>query len=96
MIQSREEAVKDIIECLYKAKYTAEIKVETLTNSDGNITGYLLILGLNNSEMPLQIAFDGDWDSFLKYIKEELRTRRLSDTEYFFGEKFYIQRHETR
>lgn len=87
-----EEEVRIVIENMYQAKYVGTLEVTTL----GEQAGYKLRLGMNKDERPLYIAFEGDKDGFIKYLKEELRTRRLDETKFFRGEKLYKINEECR
>jgi hypothetical protein len=83
-----EQAILDLFEEIYQAKYTAGIKVKELMTWDGNHRGYELILDLNNKEKPLTIAYEGDFKTFLKFLNKELRFMALNRTKYYFGQKF--------
>ena len=84
-----EEEVKSIIENLYCAEYRGTLKVEEMKNSDGQIRGYIVRIGLNNNERPVYIAFEGDKEHFIKYLIEELKIKRLDANKYFYGDKIY-------
>jgi len=65
-----EQAILDIIEEVYKAKYVGELRVTKWGN------GYKLILGLNNPEIhPIVISADLSDTDFLKFIRKELISR---------------------
>ena len=89
---SLEEEVRTVIEKMYQAKYVGTLQVSSL----GEQAGYKLRLGMNKDERPLYIAFEGDKDGFIKYLKEELRTRRLHETWFFRGEKLYRNNEECK
>ena len=72
------EAVMDI----YHKKYVGKLKVNKLTN------GYQLLLWLNKQETPISISADLDAEKFIKYIKEELRSRRYNEVKYYTGYKY--------
>ena len=44
---------------------------------------------MNNVDKTIIISFEGDSKSYLKFLKQELRDRRLGDTLYFLGYKQY-------
>lgn len=83
-----EEEVRAVINETYQAEYVGTLNVTPITDGETQ-TGYLLRLGMNIDERPLFIAFEGSKDEFIKYLKQELRIRRLSETCFYYGEKLY-------
>lgn len=92
--QDLELAILEIINRIYCKYYCGKIKVKELfkvcpkqpcEEPVKTITGYQLILGLNNTERPLIISYEGDVEKFLIHIAKELKVRRLSDTEFYTG-----------
>ena len=88
-----EDEVRTVIEDIYKAKYVGALQITPILNEESQL-GYKLRLGMNKDERPLYIAFEGNKDGFIKYLKQELRIRRLADTEFYYGEKLYKQNEE--
>lgn len=88
-----EEEVRTVIKEVYQAEYVGTLSLTIMTDNDIP-TGYILRLGLNQDERPLFIAFEGNKDEFIKYLKQELRTRRLSETHFYYGEKLYRNHEE--
>ena len=88
-----EEEVRTVIETIYNAKYVGTLQIVPILNGDVQL-GYKLRLGMNKDERPIYIAFEGDKDGFIKYLQQELRIRRLSETEFYYGEKLYRNNEE--
>lgn len=64
---------------MYKKKYVGSLEI----TKEGNV--YSCIIGLPSPNMPTHISIQAESDEdFLKYIKEELRTRNLVRT-YFYS-----------
>lgn len=77
------EEILQIIRDLYCCEYTGLLKVEDIPG------GYCLTIGLNNDEKPLRISASLDKENFLKFIREELRQRRLDGVSYYYGYQHY-------
>lgn len=88
-----EEEVRTVIETMYKAKYVGTLQVLPMLDGETQL-GYKLRLGMNKDERPIYIAFEGDKDGFIKYLKQELRIRRLAETEFYYGDKIYKNNEE--
>lgn len=88
-----EEEVRTVIENIYKAKYIGTLQIAPILDREVQL-GYKLRLGMNKDERPLYIAFEGDKDTFIKYLQQELRNRRLAETEFYYGEKLYKNNEE--
>lgn len=86
-----EEEVRTVIKDIYQAEYVGTLN---LTVMEGDQPVYILRLGMNKDERPLFIAFEGNKDEFIKYLKQELRARRLSETHFYYGEKLYRNHEE--
>ena len=71
-----ETQVLNIIEDLYKCKYTGKLKVEQNENC------YTLKLFLTNQDFS-NIQISVETDDFLGYIKKELLSRRLDRNKFF-------------
>lgn len=76
-----ENKIKEMIECTYECIFKGKVEVKKLGDS------YQLRLSLNQPERPIWMTYQGDEDDFLKYLKDEFKKRRLSDTEYYTGVK---------
>lgn len=94
-MEDLEVAILELIERIYCAKYCGYIKVREIkdcfstgccsTETQSQIIGYELILGLNVKDKPLIIAMSGTQEQFLRFIAKELRSRKLNQTKYFNG-----------
>lgn len=89
MEELTEEQVRDLITKIYCVRYTGTIKLTTLKTASGDIFGYKVSLGLGCDEKPLQIAFDGTAEEFMKLLEKRLRNDQLAKTEYSYGMKGY-------
>lgn len=83
--QELEAAILCIIEKAYCAKYTGKLKIEELFDCNNNVSGYKLVLALNNVERPITMFMSGTQQDFLKYVEKELRSRHLHYTSYYTG-----------
>ena len=92
--QELEAAVLCIIEEVYKSKYLGQLKIDDLLDCNGKVTGYKLVLGLNNYERPLTIFLQGNQEDFLKNVRKELKNRRLHHTAYFTGYQVPVVEYE--
>ena len=88
-----EEEVRTVIEDIYKAKYIGALQITYILDGEVQL-GYKLRLGMNKDERPLYIAFEGNKEEFIKYLQQELRNRRLAETEFYYGEKLYKSNEE--
>lgn len=88
-LQELEVAIKDLFIQIYSKEYVGKLKLEELLTTDNQHRGYKLTLGMNNADKPLIISFEGDEKGYLKFLRQELRDRRLGDTHYFLGYKQY-------
>ena len=79
-----ELAVLDMIKNLYECEYVGKIKVKETKR------GYLLELGLGKNDVPYTLAFDGNEECFLKYLKNELREANLHFPQYSELKKLYF------
>lgn len=77
------EKILCLFEELYKKKYLGKLEVKEIPG------GYTLVLHLNQDEKPIRISAQGDEDTFLKIIREELRTRHFDLAEYYYGYQYY-------
>lgn len=80
-----DQAIRELIFKVYGECYIGKLKIKQLDHG-----GYDLILGLDVDEKPLHIAADYEWNDFLKYIEQELRSRHLHTTKYYTGYKIDI------
>lgn len=88
-LQGLEVAIKDLFKQIYSKEYVGKLKLEELLTTEGDHRGYKLTLGMNNVDKPLIISFEGTDKAYLKFLRQELRDRRLGDTHYFLGYKQY-------
>ena len=88
-LQELEVATKHLFIQIYSKEYVGKLKLEELLTTDNQHRGYKLTLGMNNVDKPLIISFEGDEKGYLKFLRQELRDRRLGDTHYFLGYKQY-------
>ena len=51
--------------------------------------GYSVTFGLNNIDKPIVISAELNDDAFIKFIREELRSRHFNDIQWFIGEHNY-------
>lgn len=88
-----EQAIRDIIKCLYCKEYQGLLKVqETFYQFPGEPPehlGYKVSIGLNKDEKPLSIAGEGTPEQFLEFITNELKARSLDRTRYFTAIQLY-------
>ena len=73
-----------LIEQLYNKKYIGKLWIKNLTP-----IGYQIKFGINNDDKPLVISAELPEDEFIKFMKNELRERRLDYVKYFIGVKTY-------
>lgn len=88
-LQELEVAIRDLFKQIYHKEYVAKLKLKELQTAEGTHRGYKLTLGMNNIDKPLIISFEGGEVAYLKFLRQELRDRRLGDTHYFLGYKQY-------
>ena len=93
-VRELEQAIRDIITNLYCVTYTGKLNVvETFDNSfpgDAPIhLGYIVKIGLNKDERPIELAMEGSDVSLLSYIKKELKERSFHRTKYFTAIQLY-------
>lgn len=77
------EKILQMFRDLYCKEYTGKLKIEEIPD------GYTLVLYLNKDERPIRISAQGDEDSFLKFIREELRKCHFEMAEYYYGYQTY-------
>lgn len=84
-----EKAIFDIIEEVYKCKYTGNVKVTKLGRG---WEGYKVVIDLDNPDVPaLQISADLEAEDFLKYVEQELISRQLHKVQSFTGIKYELE-----
>lgn len=76
------QAIHDTIFEVYKKCYIGHLRIHRLPG--GAID---LVLGFNAPENPIHICAQLDDESFLKYLKQELHNRRLTDIKFYTGYK---------
>jgi hypothetical protein len=77
-----ERKIKELIECIYQCEFKGKVEVKEYPDA------YALRLSLNQDERPIFITYQCDENDFIKNIADELRKRRLSNTEYYTGVKY--------
>lgn len=82
-----EERVRQLIEWVYCRKYVGYLKVEQLKDFQRIPFGWKVSIGLHCDEKPLEIAFDGDEEQFLKLLEKRLRQDHLHTTDFYNGYK---------
>ena len=76
--------VLQIIRDVYEKEYVGKLKVTQTEN------GYILRLYLNKPDnMPILIAADLNAEDFLKYVRQELKSRQLQKINFYKGVKIY-------
>lgn len=66
-----EQVIREYILDIYKKKYVGKIKIQKLN------PGYSIHLGMSTPEKPLVICGQLEDSDFLKFLKEELRTKKF-------------------
>ena len=70
--QELEQVIRESITDIYKATYIGKLWVHKIKTG-----GWKVQFGLHTPDFPLTIYADLDDDKFIKFIKDELRSRRL-------------------
>lgn len=68
-----EQVIRDYILDIYKKEYTGKINVQKL-----DPVGYYIHLGMSMPERPLVIYAELEDREFLKFLKKELKDKRLN------------------
>lgn len=79
--QELEQVIQEYLLDIYKAKYIGKLKVKKLFPF-----GYQVSLGMNTPECPYIIYAELKDKEFLKFLREELRQRKLDMV--FYGKLF--------
>ena len=79
-----EAAIRDIVGDIYCKEYISKLIITELPEG-----GYSAKFALNNIDKPLVISAQLNATDFLKFMKEELRTKSLWRVEYSLGYKTY-------
>ncbi len=79
--QELEQVIQEYLLDIYKAKYIGKLKVKKLLPF-----GYQVSLGMNTPECPYIIYAELKDKEFLKFLREELRQRKLDMV--FYGKLF--------
>lgn len=77
-------SILDIIEQVYQRKYIGKLYIARL-----DPIGLQVKFGMNNVDKPIVISAQLNDVDFLKFLKEELRSRGLNTVKYFLGVKSY-------
>ena len=64
--------------------YNGKLDIKELTP-----VGYIARFGMNNVDKPIVISAELPEEQFLKFMKEELRSRRFNTIKWFIGTKTY-------
>lgn len=72
-----EQVTREYILDIYKKQYIGKIKIQKL-----DPIGYSIHLGLHVPERPLVIYAELEDSKFLKFLRQELKTRRLDSVHY--------------
>lgn len=75
--QELEQVIHDYIMGLYKMRYIGRMKITKLDPE-----GYCIQLGMDHPFQPTTIYAELPDNKFLKFLKEELRNRKLDLTRY--------------
>lgn len=89
-----EQAIRDMLRCIYNKEYIGRLKVEetfnTFPGEDPIHLGYILKLGLNKDEKPLDISYECNTsEEFLCHVEKELKDRSLTRTRYMTAIQLY-------
>ncbi len=74
-----EQVTRDYLRDIYKREYIGKIQINTLSPQ-----GYIIKLGMYTPEQPITIYAELSDDKFLKFLKEDLKSRRFNLK--YFGE----------
>lgn len=78
--QELEQVIREYLLDIYNSEYIGKLKVEKLP------LGYQISLGMNTPECPIVIYAELEDKEFLKFLREELRMRKLNTV--FYGKLF--------
>lgn len=83
---TKDELKQAILTIIYNLGYCYLGKIDIVeTFSNNKHLGYILKLGLNVEDKPFTIACEGNINTFLKFVEEELRKSSLHSISYFKG-----------
>ena len=77
-------SILEIIEQVYQKKYIGKLYITRL-----DPIGLQVKLGMNNVDKPIVISAQLNDVDFLKFFREDIRTRGLNTIQYFLGVKSY-------
>lgn len=77
------QVILDYIRDNYNRQFIGNLLVEPLN------PGYKVSFNLDKSENPLVIFSDLEGDEFIEFIKNEIKTRKLHKTTYYYSTKLY-------
>ena len=93
-MNNMEKEIFDMIESVYKCKYTGHVKVTKLGKG---WAGYKVVIDLDNPDIPMiNISADLEAEDFLKFVEQELVSRQLHRVKFFRGVKIYPEDEERR
>ena len=93
--QELEVAIREIINRSYCVQYCGCIQVNELldkccfkpctdtNDTDYPVVGYEAVIGLNNIDKPIRIAYYGDQLGFLGFLADDIQKRRLDKIKFF-------------
>jgi hypothetical protein len=92
-VQELEQAIQDMFTELYCKEYTGRLSVKetfsTFPGEEPTHLGYIVKIGLNKDEKPIEISKEGTDEEFLSFIKQELKDRSFQRTKYFTAIQIY-------
>lgn len=77
--QELEQVILDNMKAIYKAEYIGKLWVNKIKHG-----GWMIQFGLHTPDFPLTIYADLEDEDFIKFIKEELKSRRFGSV--YFSE----------
>lgn len=76
-----ETEFRDFINEIIGGKYIGKLKVECITNS--GVEFWTLCLYLDTEESPLILGYEGTKEQFKKFVKKEIKARKLEFISYW-------------
>lgn len=81
MYEDKEQQVRELIQELYEKCYISKLKVIRLHH------GWDVVFAFNLDPKPIHISAQLPWEDFLKFLREELRSRHWYSDHYYTGYK---------
>ena len=92
-VQELEQAIRDMFTELYCKEYTGRLSVvetfSTFPGEDPVHLGYIVKIGLNKDERPIDISKECTAEEFLDFVRQELKDRSFQRTKYFTAIQLY-------